>query len=60
MDIDITPFLQHPAVQFFGIICACLIMVKGIIVVITEIIRLFLPMIEAVKECTKRWRNGTK
>jgi len=58
MDFDITPWLNHPYLAPLMLFCAGLVVLKGIIVLITEIVRLIVPLIEALKDCIKRIKNG--
>jgi len=58
MEFDITPWLQHPYLQPLLLLCAGLVVLKGIIVIVTEVLRLLLPLVDVIKTLIKRIKNG--
>ena len=58
MDFDLAPYMQNPVVFYIGLTSAVILMLKGMVVCLTELVQMIPPLIKAIKTCWKAVTNG--
>lgn len=54
---DPGPYLNHPIVWTIGLISAIILMLKGVLVLLTELIRMLPPLITSIIDCFNLMRG---